>query len=541
MIALQLDLLINTGDGNNIMKYRAQGIRIRYNRDSATNLKTRILQTVGLKEKDLISFKVKSRSIDARKKPVSIVYTVDMELPDDYKPKGIIPVSEPKEHKLTFGKEKVAGRIVIAGAGPAGLFAAYFLAQHGYKPLILERGQNIKERTEGINSFIQTRDPDPENNVLFGIGGAGTFSDGKLTTSLKHPLTRFILKTLVECGAPKEIMTDTKPHIGTDILQSVINRLTELIKLKGGEIKTDTRVESLILKQGKIAGVKTGGDIFDTDVFIAATGHSARDTWKMLKKNGVLIEPKPFQLGIRVEHPQSWLDQQQYGEGAGHPALGAADYKLTSRIAKRPVFSFCMCPGGKTIPTVNKNGHLCVNGMSLHKRDSKFASSGIVATVNPDDFGATDLDSCINFVESIESRAFKAGGSDYTAPAQTLQNFLNDKIDISFPETSYDLGLKPALLTTILPPFISTSIKKAALDFNRRLPGFLQEKAVAIAPEARASSPVRIVRDSKTRESSLPGLYPVGEGSGYAGGIMSAALDGLNTATVIMAKYAPLK
>ncbi|MBN2804004.1 MAG: hypothetical protein JXR91_13000 [Deltaproteobacteria bacterium] len=524
------------------MKYRLQGLRLRYNRDNPENIKKRVQQILKIDESEILSVEITSRSIDARKKPASIVYTMEIELSDDCIVNGLEKISSYNKPKLTDfkkGTKPLNNRVVIAGAGPAGLFAGYLLAKNGYAPIIVERGGEIEQRHKAIKDFLLSRVPDPDNNALFGIGGAGTYSDGKLTTSVKHPLIRFILNTLVECGAPENILIDAKPHIGTDVLSGVVNNLKDAIIKYGGELRTNERVDSVVVKNGTLCGIKTSCNNIDTDVLIAATGHSARDTIEMFVKNGVAVEPKPFQMGFRIEHPQSWLDRQQYGDGAGHPALGAATYKLTSRVGGVPVFSFCMCPGGSTIPTVNEAGHLCVNGMSMHARDGMFSSSGIVVTVAPENYGAKNYKDAIDFVRSVEKKAFIKGGGDYTAPAQRFISFLKDKKDNSLPASSYKPGVAAADLREILPPFVSDSIKKAASGFNRSLPGFVHEDAVAIAPEARASSPVRIVRDKDTRESSVNGLYPAGEGSGYAGGIMSAALDGLNTAIIIMEKYAP--
>jgi uncharacterized FAD-dependent dehydrogenase len=308
---------------------------------------------------------------------------------------------------------------------------------------------------------------------------------------------------------------------------------------QGGEIRTGVKVTGILINNGSVTGVMTGEGSFKTGTLIMATGHSARDTWDMLQNAGVNIIPKPFQMGLRIEHPQDWLDHQQFGDGAGHAALGAAEYKLATRIKHVPVFSFCMCPGGQTIPTVNEKNHLCINGMSMHKRDSKFSSSGIVVTLDPAVYGGKDLDSCMRFVRSVEQKAFTAGGSDYTAPAQSLSALLDDRVDSSLPQSSYAPGITPVDLNTVLPPFVMSRLKKALPVFNQKLPGFLQDQAVAIAPESRASSPVRIERDKESRESNIAGLYPAGEGSGYAGGIMSAALDGLNTAVKIISSFAP--
>ncbi len=523
------------------MIFRLHGIRLRYNRDSVSALKIRILQHLSLKEDELVSFTLVRRSIDARKKPVCLVYTVDCVTTRDVVHRDIQPPEEALALNVIIGKEPLADSPVVVGAGPAGLFAAYMLAKHGYRPILLERGEAIEQRIADIEAFKQTRVPNPESNVLFGLGGAGTYSDGKLTTSLSHPIVGVILQTLVEVGAPERILTDAKPHIGTDLLQGVVTNLAAKIEEMGGKLITGTRLTGLKHQNGQLTGVVTTSDRIDTRIAVLAIGHSARDTWDMLESTGVEVVPKPFQVGVRVEHPQEWLDRLQYGEGAGHPALGAADYKVTARMNNIPVFSFCMCPGGHTIPTVSEPEHLSVNGMSYHKRNSPFSSSGIVVTLPPDAYGATDKASALNFVRTLEQNCFKRGGEDYTAPAQKLTDLLEGRATTRLPQSSFVFGLVPTSFDTLFPRCILDPIIKALPVFDRRLPGFIHPDSLAIAPEARASSPLRITRDKETRESvSLKGLYPAGEGSGYAGGIMSAALDGINAALKIMAQYKPI-
>ena len=523
------------------MLYSVHGIRLRFNNDSLQHLRTYILQLLQLNNTDLLFFKVTRRSIDARKKPVSIVYSVEIETAHPLSIKDAEPIM-PKKNiaQIVPGKKSGRGNPIIVGAGPAGLFAGFILAKQGYKPIIIERGGDIQSRNKALDNFSKTREPNPNCNALFGLGGAGTFSDGKLTTSLSHPLIRYILEILVECGAPEQILIDSKPHIGTDILQVVVANLAKKIETFGGTIKTDVTLTNIISKNGEITNATTSDGNFETNRLIVATGHSARDTWKLLENAGVEIASKPFQIGIRVEHPQKWLDKQQYGDGAGHPALGTSDYSVSANINNVPVFSFCMCPGGWTMPTINEPGHLCVNGMSLHKREGRFSSSGIVVTLEPTVYGGKDLDSCLSFIRKIEAKCFEKGGSDYSAPAQTLIGLLKGQVDKKLPESSYKFGLSPVSMDDLFPEFIISNIKKALPIFNRKLPGFIQDSAVAIAPEARASSPVRIVRDKDTRRSTtIKGLYPAGEGAGYAGGIMSAALDGLKAGIKIIEEFAP--
>jgi uncharacterized protein len=524
------------------MLYRVHGIRLKYNQDSPKHLRAHILEHLQISDQDLISFKVARRSIDARKKPVSIIYSVDIETAHALSGKEIfhIPKKENEALEVIPGKKQGKGNPIIVGAGPAGLFAGFILAKLGYKPIILERGSDVKGRNRALDNFRKTRKANPDCNALFGLGGAGTFSDGKLTTSLSHPLIKKILEILVECGAPKNILIDAKPHIGTDILQEVVTNLAKKIENLGGTIKTDVTVTEIFSQNEQVTGVKTQNENFETGCLIVASGHSARDTWKTLERAGVEIKPKPFQIGLRIEHPQQWLDKQQYGEGAGNNALGASDYRVSTRIDGVPVFSFCMCPGGWTMPTVNEPGHLCVNGMSNSKREGRYSSSGIVITLDPSVYGGKDLNSCLSFIRGIEAKCFEQGGSNYSAPAQTLKSLLKGEVDKKLPESSYHLGLSPASMDNLFPPFIIDKIKKALPIFNQKLPGFIQDSAIAIAPETRASSPIQIVRDRNTRQSTtIKGIYPAGEGAGYAGGIMSSALDGLRAGIKVIEEFAP--
>jgi len=307
-------------------------------------------------------------------------------------------------------------------------------------------------------------------------------------------------------------------------------------------VLTDVRAEDIEVRLGRLAGVRTSKGRFDTGVALLAIGHSARDTWAMLSSRGVALEPKPFQMGVRAEHPQAWLDQRQYGPAAGHPSLGAADYKVTARPNGVPVFSFCMCPGGETMPTVNEPGHLCVNGMSQNARSSPFASSGLVVTLPPEAYGGRDLESCLAFVRGVESRCFSAAGGAYSAPGQRLAEFAAGAVKRAspLPRTGYNLGAVPVVLDTVLPEPVTRSLRKALPIFERQIRGYVHPESVLLAPESRASSPIRIARHAATRESAtVLGLYPVGEGAGYAGGIMSAALDGLKSAVAIIEKFAP--
>ncbi|MCP4200187.1 MAG: NAD(P)-binding protein [Proteobacteria bacterium] len=524
------------------MKLRLHGLNIDYDQDPQTELARIVSGKFGKYASKIDSFSVVRRSVDARKRPVKLSYSVDVVLRDGQE----VPIpgaTEPKTPvplRVQPGGSPLSLPPVIVGGGPAGLFAAYLLAEHGYSPVLLERGGDVRKRIGKLHLFDSERTPDPECNALFGLGGAGTFSDGKLTTGINHPWLPRVLEVLVECGAPEKILIEAKPHVGTDILRNVIENLVKRIRKAGGTITTGYRVEKILSKHGRLSAVQGPADTIETELAVFAIGHSARDTWSMLASHGIALAPKPFQMGIRVEHPQRWLDDVRYGEAAGHPALGAADYKLAIRVNDTPVFSFCMCPGGMTMPTVNEPEHLAINGMSRSARDSQFASSGIVVTLKPDLYGGTDLDSCLAFQRRVERICFEAGGSDYRAPGQRLVDFADGRESpLPLPPSSYRLGVESVRLDEILPPQVANPIRGALAHFNKRIDGYLHPQALALAPESRASSPIRIVRDPTTLESpSLEGLYPVGEGAGYAGGIMSSALDGMNAARKIIEAFA---
>jgi hypothetical protein len=523
------------------MLVRVPGLGIPVNADPAQVIPGLLRDVLGDAAGADPRWTVVRRSVDARKQPVRLVFSVEVEVDGPLPPSAKIAIPTPEEApRLEPGPLPLPDPPLVAGAGPAGLFAGLLLAEHGYRPVVIDRGGTVAEREAALDRFRRTRDPDPECNALFGLGGAGTFSDGKLASSQDHPWVRHVLRILAECGAPAEILVDARPHVGTDLLGPVVTRLASRIEAAGGTVRTGVRLDGLRLRENRLAGLETSAGFLPGRIAVLATGHSARDTWLALERDGLTVEPKPFQLGVRAEHPQAWVDGRQYGPSAGHPALGAAEYKLTARVAGVPVFSFCMCPGGSTLPTVSEPGHLCLNGMSESRRDAPFASSGLVVSLTPADLGLRDLGGCLAWVRAIEAACFAAGGSDYGAPAQGLVDFFQDRNSRSLPTTSYPLGIAPARLDDVLPAPVVRALRPALLAFDRRIPGYLHPEALLLAPESRASSPVRLVRDIGTREAvGVPGVYPVGEGAGYAGGIISAALDGMKSAASIIGKHAP--
>ena len=509
---------------------------------------TRACKRIGTDPAALRDARIVRRSLDARHpSSIRLVYTVDLDL--DLADAGRLrlrgaerlpdePTGSPEPD---HGAAPLPGPIVVVGAGPAGLFTALRLAEHGYAPLVLERGQPVDRRAADLETFLATRDVDPDSNWLFGEGGAGTFSDGKLTTRIGDPLVRRVLEVLVACGAPDDILVEAHPHVGTDLLRSIVPRLRTRIESAGGRVRFGCRVDGLTLDGGRVTAVRAAGGRIEAGLICLAIGHSARDTCQMLAEAGVPMAAKPFQMGLRIEHRQADLDRAAYGPSVGHPALPPAEYRLVARgrHVPRPVVTFCMCPGGTVVPVVSEPERLCTNGMSNRARDGVFANSGLVVTVTPDEFGMGPLDG-IAYQRRWESLAFGLAGGDYTAPAQRVGDFLAGRPSAGPIETSYPLGVTPVSMREILPPIVALPIERALPVLARPMPLFNDGDAVLLGPEARCSSPVRILRNPETLASDrFPGIYPIGEGAGYAGGIMSAAVDGLRTAETIIAAYAP--
>ncbi len=488
----------------------------------------------------LISLTIAKKSVDARDKgDVHFVISVDAKVKNEdavlkrLKP-GVanrhVPPVLPPLPAAAFQR-----RPVVVGAGPAGLFAALTLAQAGANPILVERGESVENRTKSVNAMQKDGALDPESNVQFGEGGAGAFSDGKLTTGTKSPYIRTVLQTFVDHGAPEEILYLSKPHIGTDKLKGVVAGIREEIKRLGGEVFFGTKVVELMTRGHHIEGVKVqrGGEISEilTDTVLLAIGHSARDTMQHLFNQGVRMVQKPFAMGVRIEHPQSLISQSQYGRAWQHPALGAADYKLAVRTPDgRGCYTFCMCPGGEVMAAASQHGGLCVNGMSYHARAGRNANAALLVGVNPEDFGDDHPLAGFVWQRSIEQAAYRLGGGNYKAPVQRVEDLLNGRATKALGDIipTYQPGVTCADLRECLPIFIIEDLKFGIRRMDGQLRGFAHPDAVLTGVETRSSSPVRLNRDRVTlMAEGLDGLYPVGEGAGYAGGIVSAAVDGI--------------
>ena len=489
------------------------------------------------------------KAIDARrKKSITFVYhlLLDLELTNGErsrleKKQLILPYKRAQTPKPQIGSETLHGRPLVVGLGPAGLMAALELAENGYHPLVVERGRDLAHRVKDVETFWQTGQLDPVSNVQFGAGGAGTFSDGKLTTRVNDPIVGHILETFVAAGAPEEILYEQKPHVGTDRLRIMVTGLIHRIKKAGGEIRYETQVTDFHLdsKKGLTAVTLNGRERLETNGVILCCGHSARDTYETLYSRGVHMEAKAFAVGVRIEHSQALINKAQYGPFAAHPKLGAADYALIYHDASgRAVYSFCMCPGGEVVASSSETGGLVVNGMSPYKRDTGRANSALVVAVTPDDFPEGPLGGMV-FQRRYEALAYRAAGA-YRAPAQSSRSFVDHTTpDLSVPfKTTYRRGLVPYDLRKILPDFVTDPLENGLRDFERRLPGFSRE-GLMIGVETRTSAPLRIVRGENGQSLNCRGLYPCGEGSGYAGGITSAAMDGFHEARHFMARFAP--
>jgi uncharacterized protein len=512
-------------------------------------LRQAISKRLGVPAAELSGFILFKRSYDARKKSSGILFicTVDVTLRDEAtvlkrlaRDRHVSVAPDTNYHPVAHAPAQLIERPLIVGLGPAGLFAALLLAQMGFKPIVLERGREVRRRTRDTWALWQNHTLTPESNVQFGEGGAGLFSDGKLYSQIKDPkfYGRKVMHEFVRAGAPAEILYVSKPHIGTFRLAGIVSRMREEIISLGGEVRFESKVTDLLIEAGQIEGlVLASGETLHSRHVVLAPGHSSRDTLRMLEQRHVYLQAKPFAIGFRIEHPQSLIDAARLGRFAGHPELGAADYKLVHHAANgRSVYSFCMCPGGTVVAATSEPERVVTNGMSQYSRNERNANAGIVVAINPEpDFPAGPL-AGVALQEALESRAYLLGGSDYSAPGQLAGDFLrgvgSTKLGAVIP--SYTPGVRLGDLSHALPAYAVAAIREALPAFGKQIRGFDRDDAVLTGVETRTSSPVRITRDVDSLQSlNVRGLYPCGEGAGYAGGILSAGVDGVKVAEAL--------
>lgn len=489
-------------------------------------LKNLAATAIKLSPKRITAVQIVKRSIDARGRKVVYRMQVKVFVDEPY---------QAESFAVNYPDVKNRKSVIIVGAGPAGLFAALQCIQSGYKPVVLERGKDVKQRRRDLANINKQGLVNPESNYCFGEGGAGTYSDGKLyTRSTKRGDVNQVLKIFVAHGASADILVDARPHIGTNKLPQIITAMRETILNAGGEIHFDTKITALDIQFNKITGVQTAdGNPIKADAVILATGHSARDVFEMLHRQNVLIEAKPFALGVRIEHPQEIVDKAQYHCDARSPYLPPSYYSLVEQVDNRGVFSFCMCPGGIIAPCSTEPGEIVVNGWSPSKRNNPYANSGTVVQINLEDVVGDDKDpfKLLRFQQQVEQTAFAAGGGSLVAPGQRMVDFVEGRLSTDLPKNSYLPGVKSVDLKEVLPNWIHQRLQKALPAFGRKMKGYYTNEAILVGVESRTSSPIKIPRDRETlQHPQITGLYPCGEGAGYAGGIISAAIDGINCA-----------
>ncbi|MDP1734849.1 MAG: NAD(P)/FAD-dependent oxidoreductase [Sulfuritalea sp.] len=514
------------------------------------DLHSAILKRLGIAREELVGYSIFRRSYDARKpSAIVFIYTLDIELTNEkvvlarlQSDRNLGPTPDTAYHFVTQAPPTSGSPPpIVIGTGPCGLFAGLILAQMGFRPIILERGKSVRERTKDTFGLWRQGQLNPESNVQFGEGGAGTFSDGKLYSQIKDPAFRGrkVLTEFVKAGAPAEILYVSKPHIGTFKLVTMVENMRAEIEALGGEIRFQSRVEEIDIEQGQVRGVRlAGGEFIAARHVVLAVGHSARDTFEMLHARGVHIEAKPFSIGVRIEHPQSLIDRARFGRNAGNPLLGAADYKLVHHCKNgRSAYSFCMCPGGTVVAATSEPGRVVTNGMSQYSRNERNANSALVVGVTPADYPDGDSNPLagIAFQRHWESLAFEAGGGNYNAPAQRVGDFLAGRPSTQLGSVvpSYTPGVHPTDLAQCLPDYVVAALRESLPAFGREIAGFAMDDALLTGVETRTSSPLRITRDESFQSLNTRGLFPAGEGAGYAGGILSAAIDGIKVAEAV--------
>ncbi|MGL4735935.1 MAG: NAD(P)/FAD-dependent oxidoreductase [Cellulosilyticaceae bacterium] len=522
---------------------RVQDIKLTLQEDEQALL-GKIAKKLRIKPSDIDSYTIFKQAVDARKKDnIVLVYTLDVVTSKEQELLKKNPAMASPSMDYVYpvpGTECLEHRPVVVGTGPCGLFAALILAQQGYEPIVLERGKSVEARVEDVERFWNEGKFDPKSNVQFGEGGAGTFSDGKLTTQIKNKRCHKVLQELVAAGAPEPILYKNKPHVGTDILRDVVKNMRVEIERLGGEIRFESQLTDLRITEGQVSAVQINhSEWLESQVCVLAIGHSARDTFEMLHERGIPMEQKPFSMGMRVEHLQEWIDKSQYGVSAGNPKLGAAEYKLVHHAENgRAVYSFCMCPGGYVIASASEEGMIVTNGMSEHGRDGANANSAVLVNIGPQDFGSEHPLAGMMLQREFEKLAFNLGGGTYKAPVQTVGDFLEGKTTTALGcvKPTYTPGVVFANLREALPTFMGDAVAEAMVAFGRKIKAFDHKEALFTGFETRSSSPVRTPRDGGY-ESTIRGLYPAGEGAGYAGGITSAAVDGIEVAEAIITRY----
>jgi uncharacterized FAD-dependent dehydrogenase len=532
---------------------RANGLKISVGKNREAAIRAKLSKQYRIKAEKIGKITLKKLSIDARNKnDIKWVCNVDFEVAGEEqvlkKNKTLVKASSKEYTYPSQGEKTLKNRPVIVGFGPAGMFAGLLLSEMGYRPIILERGSSVEDRSKAVDEFWASGDLSERTNVQFGEGGAGTFSDGKLTTRIKDIRCQQVMNYLVACGGPEEILYLNKPHIGTDVLKTVVVNIREKIIEMGGEVRFNTQVTDFVIEDDKIVGLKLeSGQLLQTEQVILGIGHSARDTFRLLKNRNISITGKPFAIGARIEHPQWLIDESQYGDKDIRAFLGAAEYALTHQAENgRSVYTFCMCPGGSVVASASAKGQVVTNGMSEHARDKENANSALLVGVTPEDFEGNDPLAGMYFQENLENKAFELGGSNYHAPITRVKTFLGESVckhnDLNKLEVkpSYTPGTVEVSFDDLLPNYMTDAMREGIRTFGRRIKGFDMDQAVLTAVETRTSSPIRIVRDNMTLESlSTPGLYPCGEGAGYAGGIISSAVDGIKCAEKIIEMYQP--
>ncbi len=507
---------------------------------------SRALRSVGLSTDKTVKVGLYKTSLDARKRnDIHYVCSVYAELRDPQEEKRVcekyssVNIAADSSVTPVFGSSRAEGRICVTGFGPAGMFCALLLAECGYAPIVLERGGSVEERTAAVQGYWNGGRLDCRSNVQFGEGGAGTFSDGKLTTRIKDPLCRYVLERFVDFGAPEDILTRAKPHIGTDKLRNIVKALRERVIALGGEVRFNTQLTDLAADGRRITEAVAGSERIPCAALVLAAGHSARDTFEMLAEKNVFLEPKPFSVGVRIEHRQQEVDESLYGRFAGDPLLPKGEYQLSARSREgRAVYTFCMCPGGSVVPAASEEGTVVTNGMSEYARDGENANAAVAVAVSAADYGSAPLDG-MYFAREIEQRAFRITDG-VRAPAVTVSGLLSGRATVGGAvSATYARGVMAADLDKLFPSFVTEHLRFGIGEFARKMHCFGNGSALLTAPETRTSSPVRITRGSSMNSLSFDNLFPCGEGAGYAGGIMSAAVDGLRAALEIMSRYAP--